>query len=115
MKDSLRLVGESEDGSDGRVGERVADSVVLAQILVLEWRVQILELDPEPTLAQRVRFGQVVVQLELGGVQVILVIAVIIVAVMIIVVIAVMIVVVAAVMIVVIAAVMIVVVGRDDL
>jgi len=75
-----RLVGESENGSDGGVGERVTDPVVLAQVLVLQRRIQVFELDSQPALAIDIPLVQVVVQPGLGGVQVVLVIVVIVAA-----------------------------------
>jgi len=73
----VRFVSHSEDRSDLCVRQRVLHSVVLAKILPLQRRVQVLELNTDASLAQQVLLGQIVVDLVLGLVQVILVVVVV--------------------------------------
>jgi len=75
----VRLVRHSEDGSNFGVSQWVPQSVILAEVLPLQRRVQVLELNANATLAQQVLLGQVVVNLVLGLVQVVLVVVLVVV------------------------------------
>jgi len=71
---TVRLILHSKDRSNLGVCQGVLDSVILAKVLPFQRRVQVLELNADTTLAQKVLLGQVIVNLVLGLVQMILVI-----------------------------------------
>jgi len=70
----VRLVLHSKDRSNLGVSQRMPEPMILSKVLPFQRRIQVLELNADSTLAQKVLFSQVVVNLVLGLVQVILII-----------------------------------------